>query len=340
MSVSPLPLQDQSSDRSSAPSRAPVIACVDGSHRAEEIARTAASYALALERPLILCHLIEHSAAPAGPPDPLDWCLHRQEAHRTLDRLRDTLPEMPNEVALELDEGDWLSRFAERSEKAGALLVIGTEHADEAKQSSARAIRLLASPGIGSLLLVPPGYTPRTSGSPRIAVPIDGSNFAEAALVEAIHLARGSHAELLLVHVIRDAQLSDFGPPATSDLELRTRLDRRNEQAAYRFLERTQRRLVDQGLNVRSLCHKGDPRSTLLRTLSEETPDLIVLSVRGRGGRDCHDLSLGSTAGYLVDHLTGPVMLLGPCAKAGARESQHAPDERQPGSHLPSTSAA
>ncbi|MDE8653687.1 universal stress protein [Novosphingobium album (ex Liu et al. 2023)] len=328
MPVSSLPLPHAPDT----PTQGPVIACVDGSHRSQEIAQTAAHYAQSFDRPLVLYRVLEHSHDPAALPDPLEWNIRRQEARRDLRRLRDSLPEQPGEVSLELNEGDWLVALADRVGETGALLVIGAPGSRESRDAGGRVARLVTQAPSGSLLLVPPGYAPRGIGSPRIAVPLDGSNFAEAALAEAARLARRSHAELLLLHVIPESGLTDFGPPATSDLELRIRLDRRNAQAAGGFLERTRRRLVDQGLAVRSLCLKGDPRTSLLRALGEEAPDLVVLSAKGQGGKRCNDLSIGGTASYLLDHLTGPVMLVRPSGPLAGRALPIAPGERLPGS--------
>jgi nucleotide-binding universal stress UspA family protein len=317
--------------------QAPVIACLDGSHQAQEIAQAAAHYAHSFDRPLILWQVLEHPSDFAELPDPFAWGVRRQEARRELVRLRDSLPGPSDEVSLELNEGDWLTGLTalHGGGADGALLVVGTPGSRDARNASVRLAGLLSQACPNSVLFVPPGYKPRVIGAPRIAVPIDGSHFAEAALAEATRLARQTKAEILLIHVVPDAGLTEFGPPATSDLELRMRLDRRNEQAACSFLETTRRRLIDQGLAARSLCLKGDPRSALLRALGEEAPDLVILSTRGQGGRRCSDLAIGGTASYLVDHLTSPVMLVRPAIAPAGRHLPFAPSERMSGAaHL------
>lgn len=325
--VSPVPSSEGSA--ATLPEGGPVIACIDDTRNSHAVARAAADYARSFGRPLVLFHVIEHDRDPSHLPDPFEWNLRRQEARRNLDRLRESLPDLSQEVLLELEEGNWLGALADRKNEGSAMLVVG---APKARGSSASRLgRQLAEAHPGSVLLVPPGYAPRAARPARIAVPIDGSNFAESALVEATRLAPQLGAELLLVHVVPDAGLADFGPPATSDLELRLAVDRRNERVACGFLERTRRRLIDQGLAVRSLCLKGETRSALLRAFADEMPDLVVLSPKGQGGRRCSDLSIGSTASYLLDHLAGPILLVKSERTPDTRHAQLAPGERMPG---------
>lgn len=328
--VSPILPSNRGSARPLA--RGPVIACVDDARDSRAVVRAAAEYAQSFECPLILFHVLEHDGDPSRLPDPFEWNLRRQEVRRELDRLRQGLPDLSQDVLLELNEGDWITALGDRESGPGTLLVVGAPQRRASRLGASRTARLLAEAHPGSVLMVPRDYAPRAIGPTRIAVPIDGSNFAEAALVEAVRLARPLNAELLLVHAVPDAGLADFGPPATSDLELRLAVEQRNEQVACAFLETTRRRLLDQGLAVRSLCLKGEARTALLRALEREAPDLVVLSPKGQGGRRCSDLSIGSTASYLLDHLGGPVLLVMADKAPGARHTPLAPAERMPGS--------
>ena len=131
--------------------------------------------------------------------------------------------------------------------------------------------------------------------------------------------ARKTDAELLLAHVVPDAGLMAIGPPETADLELRMRLDRRNQLIASDFLEQVSRKLAQQGLKVRSICLKGETRSTLQQAIAEVEPSLVVLSARGQGGQPCLDLPIGSTASYLLDHLAGPTMFVPATMKSNER---------------------
>jgi len=314
-----------------ASAESPVIAFVDGSRLSRDVVLAAADFARSSVRPLILFHAMPEASDLSAIPDPLAWTMRRQEARRELARWRDMLPQLPQAVSVELSEGDWLNALGHRACEAGALTVIGSPHADEYRETTGQVAKLIADSQLGSVLLVPSGYTPREVMMRRIAVPVDGSNYAEAALAEAVRLARKSQAELLLVHVVPDGALTEFGPLATGDIELRKRLDQRNEQAACGFMESTRRRLIDQGLAASILCTKGDTRSTLLRVLGELAPDLVVISAKGQGGRHCSDLSIGGTASYLLDHLDCPVMLVRTPRPIAGRANVHS----QLGAHGP-----
>lgn len=272
--------------------RAPVIACVDDTRTACAVVRAAADYAQSFERPLILFHVLAHETDTGRVPDPFEWNVRRLEVYREMERLRGGLPELPDDVRFELNEGDWITALADHESAPAALLVVGASHPPASPHGISGMERLLTESYPGSVLVVPRDYAPRAYWPARIAVPIDGSNYAEAALAEAVRLARHHHAELLLIHAVPDAGLADFGPPAMTDLELRLAVDQRNERLACAFLEATRRRLLDQGLVVRSLCLKGEARTALLHAIEVESSDLVVLSPRGQGGRRCSDLSM------------------------------------------------
>lgn len=296
----------------------PVVACIDGSSRSSEIALAAFDLAMAADLPLILFHAVENSPLRENLPDPLDRHLAIQTARRMLAGLRRSLPASGSDVSVLIAEGEWPEALLDKVGRNVEFLVVGASESSALHRSSAEAARPLLSVGIGPLVIVQRGYQSRRSSKPCIAVAVDGSNFSEAALAQACKLALRRHAELVVVHAVPDASLTDFGPPDVLDLELRLRLDRRNEEAAFSFLEEVRHRLSGKGLAVRSMCIKGEPRIALLRALEQLQPDLVVLSAMGQGGRRCRDLALGSTARYLVDHLSVPVLLLQPEALASS----------------------
>jgi nucleotide-binding universal stress UspA family protein len=268
--------------------------------------------AKALGRPLWLLYLFEPTDNHFGRPDPLDWSLRRQQARRLLARLRDGLVQIAPGVPIELVEGDSLETLDDKVGMHDALVVVGAPRRDAKHPGSSEVVRRFIEAGHGIAIVVPDEHDPASAIAGRIAVPVDGSGFAEIALTEASKAARTMRAELVLVHVVPEAGLAGFGLPDSADLELRKRLEQRNEQVACGFLERTRRRLADQGLKANYLCLKGDTRSTLTRAINAAAPDLVVLSARGAGGRHCRDLSIGSTASYPLEHLTTPVMLVRP----------------------------
>jgi nucleotide-binding universal stress UspA family protein len=308
--------------------RCSIIACVDDSADAPGVAAVAASLAGLLDLPLTLFHVIEPPGEAQHRPDPLDWSLRRQQARRHLARLRETLP--AGEVEMEVTQGERVQTICERVAGTRSVVVIGASGNRDRLFFGDRTGQRVLEAGAGPVLLVPKGHAVSNRPFGRIMVPLDGSAFAESALVEAIRLAHKTGAELLLTHVVPNATLTAFGPPETADADLRLLLDRRNELAACAFLERTSRRITDQGLKVRSRCLKGDTRTTLQNAIAAEEPGLVILTSRGQGGRQCRDLSVGSTASYLLDHLARPMLLVPTGMSDIARPVGPASELRQP----------
>jgi len=139
---------------------------------------------------------------------------------------------------------------------------------------------------------------------------MDGSHFSDVASAEAAVLARGTGAKLLLVHVVSEARLISLGPPEAEDLELCEQLDQRNQQIAADFLEESIRRMARQRLEARALTLKGETRTKVQQAITETKPSLVVLAARGQGGVHCANLSIGSTANYLIEHLAAPTMII------------------------------
>ena len=284
-----------------------VIACLSSTPEAQDVATAAANYARWLDRPLILFHSLEFERTEARMPDPLEWLLWRGKALRQLEEERDRLDDSGSIPSLELGEGDWIEALSYRLQSiSDPVVVIGANPDD----NTAHLVSTLLQNGADKVFVVPAGFH-AASENPLLAVPLDGSLFSEAALAQAIAIAKSRPSELLLVHVMPFAGIDSFGPLAERDRELRSLVERRNETVACSFLETTLRRLRDMGLKARSCCLKGDPRSCLANLLASEAPELVMLSARGQGIRSCEDLAIGSTANYLLDHLHLPVMLVG-----------------------------
>ncbi len=304
----PAPGMDESHDGA-------VVACLDGTPHARAVAQVAANYARRLDLPLVFFHAIEFEPARSRLPDPLEWHLQRATARKYLAGIRDTLKAPAPDPAFAVAEGAWPHALADwLDDRPDAMVVIGTP----TRAGTGQLVARLLEEGAGRLLVVPDHYVPPASDTPRIALPVDGSRFADSAIAQAVALARSWSGELLLLHVMPGAGIDAFGPPADSDLELEALVDRRNERAAGSFLETTLRRLRDSGVPAHSRCLKGDPRSRLVAQLAQDAPELIILSARGQGVAACRDLALGSTAAYLLDHLDIPVMLVAAGTEAKA----------------------
>ncbi|QIQ85701.1 universal stress protein [Erythrobacter sp.] len=286
---------------------APILACLDLSPRSGPVARMAALFAKQTGRPLVFFHAMEGDLPAHQLPDPLEWHLSRSRARRFLEDLAASVEDSPGTIEITIREGQWQTALAEQCAALDPdIVIIGSSRSGDSGHLSGA----LLERGAGGLLVVPSRDFSEPAGRMRVMVPLDGSRFADTALSRARAIARMAAGELLLAHVIPSAGIEEFGPPGIGDLELERQIDRRNERAACEFLEAALRRLQAEGISARSRCLKGDPRACLDRLMAEERPGLVVLSARGQGVKTCENMALGSTAAYLLDHASVPIMVV------------------------------
>lgn len=108
----------------------------------------------------------------------------------------------------------------------------------------------------------------------RILVPLDGSEHAESVLPYASELALRSGAEVVLLIAVSDVALWDANATVIA-------WDREQELAAG-YIEGKREALEAAGVNVRTKVARGDPSRTIIKAVSDEGIDLVVLSTHGR----------------------------------------------------------
>jgi nucleotide-binding universal stress UspA family protein len=150
--------------------------------------------------------------------------------------------------------------------------------------------------------------------APRVLVPLDGSELAEATLDSAGELAEALGAELILLQVLEEPpqRLRAYAP----------RVARAHIKAeiadARRYLERIANRIqrADHLPAVRVVI--GSPAATIAETARTESCDLIAMATHGRGG--LARVTLGSVATGVL-HRTGiPLLLTRSAARDQARQ--------------------
>ena len=154
--------------------------------------------------------------------------------------------------------------------------------------------------------------TPASGGTPvfrTIAVPLDGSTFAEHAIPPALSMAERSGGEIHLVSVVSPLESFDL------DLEDERVLRRWSQGARERvqeYLEEIHGRIRDTGTQVpiRTRTLPGHPVQALHKWILEESVDQVVMTTHGLGG--AKRLWLGSVADGLVRRVPAPVLLWRP----------------------------
>ena len=286
-----------------------LAACIDCAADADKVIAHSEAIAAALGTPLALVHVIEPAAAAGRPPDPLDWSLRR---HKWQDRLRQlakqsrpavgpvenfVLEGAPAAELCQLIGGEDIGMvaLATRCERSGGPGSLGS--------TAARVLELTHC----SVLLVPPEASERAVYK-RILVPLDGSLRAESVLPFATAIAVSQGAEILVAHVVPEAEVTEVGPLELEAVELSRKLFSRNERVGRAYLARILKRLRDSGVSARIVMAKGDARDCVRQLTQGEAADLVLLSAQGHGGRP--DAPCGKVTGFLACHTAIPLLVV------------------------------
>ncbi len=155
------------------------------------------------------------------------------------------------------------------------------------------------------VLTVPPrapDAVPREAGVlHRIVCPTDFSRSAERALQYAVNLARDTRARLTALHVVEPLTDLPEYPEAVDLTEIRDELVNR----ARTELSRTVKATAGNS-SVDELVLVGRSHAAILRVAADQSADLIVMGVRGRGPADL--LFFGSTANHVIRGAHCPVL--------------------------------
>ncbi len=148
----------------------------------------------------------------------------------------------------------------------------------------------------------------RTTSVEHIAVPLDGSEEAEAALPFAIDLARSTGAQLSLIRAVRWAAQMYPYTMAQTYVPAYTEIDSSLEAEAKDYLEQVKNRIT----GVQTI-HTGVMRGIIVDSLVEyceqKGADFIVMTTRARGG--LARAALGSVADRMING-PAPVLLIRP----------------------------
>ena len=301
-----------------------VVACVDRSEQAAKVVSHAIAIGEALAAPVTVLQVLETGPGAITRHDPVDWDLRRREARALLDDLVRSQPNMANVAGIQLATGpvaDAIVRFVDQNREN--LLVLGTRGTDElGRHCISGTVHDVLEHTPDSFLLVPADAATSPPSYRRIVVPLDGSPWAESAVPLAVRLALAGDAELVLAHVVPTPELTESRPLEATDLELRQRIIERNELAAHDYLERLRRQLRARNVAARILLKRGDnARRTLVRIVSAEDADLVVISARGHGNCRHADVRYGSTASYLMTNAQVPVLVSRPRMPTASAEA-------------------
>jgi nucleotide-binding universal stress UspA family protein len=288
-----------------------VAVCIDQSGRAGNLLPHALAVTGPLGAPPTLVHVLDAGRAKKQRADPIEWELLRREARETLQSVAEACGPAARNVEADLIEG----RAAEQilhwaRDHAADLVVLGTcgDAEPNASHLGTTARDVIDAASV-SILLVPPTASHAVPVRyHRILVPLDGSSVAESVLPHAMRIAEDHDAELLLVHVAEMPELTEIGPAEAEDVELCEKLAGRNERVARQYLDRLKSRVARHGVDVRALLLRGDVRGQLVKLVTEDDVDLVLLSAKGRSNRS--DIPYGSVTSYLMTRVEAPILVV------------------------------
>ncbi|WP_160598372.1 universal stress protein [Pontixanthobacter gangjinensis] len=285
-----------------------LIACIDDGDMARSISSQALAIACSLGLEVTFARVIDAPGQFASPADPIEWQLRRRVQQDNLRRFAGCKEAqvVANSVLLAGAPAQELSDWA--LEHGGTMLATGRRRSEGKKGLGSTTLSLLER-GEHSLLVIPPGFE-REAGYRRIMVPVDGSDRGDSVLPVARRIARTHGAELVLVHVVPQVELSEKGQGAQLR-HLSSELDKHRERCGIKHLETLRRRSQEDGVDVRTIIRgPGDARSILREVLATEQIDLVVMASHGVTGLS--DVACGSVAEYLAGHSPVPLMIVRP----------------------------
>jgi nucleotide-binding universal stress UspA family protein len=184
------------------------------------------------------------------------------------------------------------------------------------------------------VLLVPaacPIAWPRDR-TPRILVPLDGSELAERALGLVDPWARALHAEIFVLRVVEPRSMAATDPSAFLWLDPTAEIEE-----AHAYVQGMVKKLQADGFAARGADAFGFAVPTIVDTARAESADLVAMSTHGRGGLT--RLLMGSVATGVVQRMCAPMLLARPAevrreeaAPAAARYALRDKESGDPGS--------
>ena len=142
----------------------------------------------------------------------------------------------------------------------------------------------------------------------RILVPLDGSGFAESAILHAAPIAHSHNAELILLHVYVSPFRGLSDQVVLAGQEAQMEAVRENMRV---YLVGKRNELRRQGVQARDeIIDAPGPATGICNYIEQNDIDLVVMSTRGHSG--ITRWLFGSVAQKVISEVRVPVMLIRP----------------------------
>ena len=305
-----------------------ILVPLDGSALSERALPQALAVAKAFGAEIVVLRIKEVRDGGAGElVDSVSWRLARAEAGSYVRAVAERLRGQGARATSAVAEGDAAEEILKLIQEQAADLVVLTSHGQggaDAFSLGSVCQKVLSRAGT-SILVVrvaePAGEAPAEVLYRRILVPLDGSQRAQWALLEAAPLARAHRGEILLVHVVSCPRLDGRTPPTPEEADLTRQITERDSRVARGYLREMEELMSGSGIRTRSLLIESPHVvRTLEKVAAEEQVSLMVVSAHGCSG--AAPWPYGSVADRLIHHGTTPLLVLQDLA---ARQPAEAP---------------
>ncbi|ACV61871.1 UspA domain protein [Desulfofarcimen acetoxidans DSM 771] len=136
----------------------------------------------------------------------------------------------------------------------------------------------------------------------KILVPVDGSEQAAKAALQAAEIASAMGAEITLFHVVVPLTVIDT-PSDIKELFMRE-----NQQQGQRILEQARKRIDSYNLTVKTETASGHQAHEICKKAKDNNYDLVVIGSRGLG--EIKSFLMGSVSKQVVQHADCPVLIV------------------------------
>lgn len=270
-----------------------VLVPLDGSAAAEAALGHGVAIAAAFGAELVLLRVVEAHAALTDPlVSSVDWRLQRAEASAYLRETASRLEAQGVTAAIEVAQGRAADEIVQLVRDRAVDLVVLAAHGQGCARDFALGgtVQKVLSRADASVMIV----RPAAGGAPapakveyrRVLAPVDGSPAGEWALCLAASVAREQGAELVMVQIVSEVELTwDRMPRTAEETRLVDRLRALQHARGERYLEEMRSKLSRGELHVRCrVAHAGEVVEGVLEAAREEGADLIALSAHGATG--------------------------------------------------------
>lgn len=293
-----------------------ILVPVDGSPLSEGALPQALAVAKAFDSEIVVLRVQETEGPKnGGLVDSVSWRLARAEAGSYVGGLAERLRGQGARATGVLAEGGAAEEILKQVREQAADLVVLSSHGrggPDAFSLGGTSQKVLSRVD-ASVLVVraaePPGDIAAEVRYPRVMVPLDGSQRAEWALLQAMPLARAHQGELLLVHVVACPPLAGRMPPSLEESELARRIVERDRRLSETYLRAMEELMTGSGVHARSLLLESPHVvQTLQKVAADEQVSIIVVSAHGCSG--AAPWPYGSVADRLIHRSAIPLLVL------------------------------